>query len=352
MKNPIGITLGMMTALGGFVDLGQIVFTIQAGALFSYRLLWAILLGSIATFVYMEMCGRVAVVAREPVFATVRDRLAMPLGMATLVASNLLNLLTCAAELGGPAIVIHVLTGWPERAALLGVGLLLPLFVYVSKFQWIERTFGLSGLLMIVFPISAVVLHPDWKAVAGGLNPFAHFTGHRETLLYAYFAVGIFSAMLMEYQVHFYSSGAIEEDWKIKDLTDNFLAVSLGSILGSLVTVTLLALGALLFAPDHIFPEQLSSVLRRCDWPDGQKMLVLACLVRRPASVVQQPKRVCREPTTLANFSTGRGERTYLLNRQRVSPLRGSECSRSRLSPCLRDYNHYSWSTFPSFSGW
>ena len=127
-----------MTALGGFVDLGQIVFTIQAGALLGYHLLWAIVLGTVATVVYMEMCGRVAIVAREPVFATVRDRLWMPLGMTTLVASNLLNLLTCAAELGGLAIVIHLLTGWPERAALLGVGLLLPLFLYVSKFQWID----------------------------------------------------------------------------------------------------------------------------------------------------------------------------------------------------------------------
>ena len=34
MRKLLGITLGIMTALGGFVDLGQIVFTTQAGALF------------------------------------------------------------------------------------------------------------------------------------------------------------------------------------------------------------------------------------------------------------------------------------------------------------------------------
>jgi Mn2+/Fe2+ NRAMP family transporter len=278
MKRLFGITLGIMTALGGFVDLGQIVFTTQAGALFGYRLLWAIVLGTIAIIVYMEMCGRVAVVAHEPVFAIVRDRLGMPLGIATLIASNLLNLLTCAAEVGGLAIVIHLLTGWPERAVLVGVGLLLPLFVYISKFQWIERTFGLSGLLMIVFAFSAVVLHPDWKAVAGGLNPYVHIAGRRQGLLYAYFAVGIFSAMLMEYEVHFYSSGAIEEDWKVKDLSENFVVASLGSVLGSLLTIALLALGALVFLPRHIFPEQLSSALAAGAWPYGQKVLILAGL--------------------------------------------------------------------------
>ncbi|MBW8870176.1 MAG: divalent metal cation transporter, partial [Acidobacteriales bacterium] len=164
------------------------------------------------------------------------------------------------------------------KVVLLGVGLLLPLLVYVSKFQWIERTFGLSGLLMVIFAISAVVLHPDWKELGRGLNPYVHLAGRSHGLLYAYFAVGIFSAMLMEYEVHFYSSGAIEEDWKVKDLSENFMVASLGSLLGSLLTVALLVLGSLLFLPHHIFPEQLSSVIVAGAWPYGQRVLVLACL--------------------------------------------------------------------------
>jgi Mn2+/Fe2+ NRAMP family transporter len=276
MKKLLGITLGIMTALGGFVDLGQIVFTVQAGALFGYRLLWAIVLGTIAIIVYMEMCGRVAVAAYKPVFTIVREQLGVPLGLVTLIASNLLNLLTCAAELGGLAIVGHLLTGWSEKFILVGVALLLPLFVYVSKFQWIERTFGLSGLLMIAFAISALVLHPDWNALLRGLNPYTHSGGSQRSWLYAYFAVGIFSAMLMEYEVHFYSSGAIEEGWKPDDLGENFMVASLGSVLGSLLTVALLSLGALLFLPHDIFPEQLSSALVAGAWPYGQKILILA----------------------------------------------------------------------------
>src|SRR5919205_307370 len=118
MRKPAGVTLGIMTALGGFVDLGQIVFTMQAGALFGYRLLWTVALGTAAIIVYMEMCGRIAVVAKEPVSAVVRTRLGFPLGLVTLVASNLLNVITCAAEIGGVAIVLNLLTGWPERALL------------------------------------------------------------------------------------------------------------------------------------------------------------------------------------------------------------------------------------------
>jgi manganese transport protein len=106
MKRLVGFTLGIMTALGGFVDLGQIVFTMQAGALFGYRLMWAVLLGRVAIIVYMEMCGRIAVVAREPVLAIVRDRLGPSLGLGTLIASNLLNVVTCAAEAASPSLCI------------------------------------------------------------------------------------------------------------------------------------------------------------------------------------------------------------------------------------------------------
>src|SRR5690348_15788659 len=171
MKKLLGVTLGIMTALGGFVDLGQIVFTTQAGALFGYSLFWAIVLGTAAIIIYMEMCGRVAVVAQEPVFAVVRDRLGFRLGLLTLIASNLLNVITCAAELGGIAIILHLLTGWPEKLLLLASAFALATLVLLLRFQWIERTFGLSGLLMIVFAVSAVVLHPDWGRLALGLLP-------------------------------------------------------------------------------------------------------------------------------------------------------------------------------------
>jgi manganese transport protein len=186
MKKLLGITLGIMTALGGFVDLGQIVFTTQAGALFSYELMWAIVLGTGAIIVYMEMCGRVAVVAKEPVFAVVRTRLGLPLGVATLIASNLLNLITCAAELGGIAIVLHLLTGWPEKFLLVGATVAFAIMVLLFRFQWIERTLGLAGLMMIVFAVSAVILHPASGQLAHGLC-------RRHPTIYWYFGVGMFS---------------------------------------------------------------------------------------------------------------------------------------------------------------
>jgi len=257
MRKLLGITLGIMTALGGFVDFGQIVFTLQAGASFRYALLWPVVLGTMGIVVYMEMCGRIAVIAREPVFAIVRDRLGKTLGLAVLVASNLLNLITFAAELGGLAIVLHFLTGLPEKLLLVAAAVALGFIVALLQFQWIERIFGLAGVTMVVAAVSACLLGPNWKALARGMIPGLSMGETHQTLRYWYFAVGIFSAMLMEYEVHFYSSGAIEEDWSEKDLPENFMVASFGSVLGALLTVALLAIGALVFFPRHSFPQQL-----------------------------------------------------------------------------------------------
>lgn len=276
MKKLLGITLGIMTAFGGFVDLGQIVFTMQAGALFSYKLMWTIAIGTAAIIVYMEMCGRIAVVAREPVFAVIRDRLGKKFGIAVLVASNLLNVITCAAELGGVAIALHLLFGVPEKFALAAAVVVFATLVFVLPFKWIERTFGLSGLLMIVFAVSAIALHPSWKEVAHGLLPIFPQGGSHEKLLYAYFAVGIFSALLMEYEVHFYSSGAIEEDWTTEDLSENFMVASLGSMLGAVLTAALLVLGVLVFLPREIFPETFSTTIIAAALPFSRKALIVA----------------------------------------------------------------------------
>jgi manganese transport protein len=259
MKKILGITLGIMTALGGFVDLSQIVFTMQAGSLFGYRLMWVVLAGCIAIVLYMEMCGRVAAVAQEPVFAVVRTRLGNRWGVVTLIGSNLLNLITCAAEIGGLGILLHVAMGWSERLSMGLVVIVIGIVIGISRLQWIERVFGLTGLLMVVFGVAVWYLHPDWNELLSGFLPRGRGTASYPLSLYAYFAVGIFSAMLMEYEVHFYSSGAIEEEWTEDSLGENVAVATLGSTFGAVLTCALVALGAIVFLPRGIFPENLST---------------------------------------------------------------------------------------------
>src|SRR3954452_17790171 len=111
--NPLEITLGIMTAVGGFVDISELVFAAKAGSTFGYALVWAFALATIGIIVFSEMSGRVAAVAHQPVFNLMRHRLGLKLGLVTLAASMIANLITCAAELGGVALILNYLTGAP-----------------------------------------------------------------------------------------------------------------------------------------------------------------------------------------------------------------------------------------------
>ena len=47
MGSVLEITLGIMTAMGGFVDVSELVFAAQAGSFFLFALIWVFALGTI-----------------------------------------------------------------------------------------------------------------------------------------------------------------------------------------------------------------------------------------------------------------------------------------------------------------
>ncbi|MFL6336550.1 MAG: NRAMP family divalent metal transporter [Pyrinomonadaceae bacterium] len=256
MKNFVEVFLGILTAMGGFVEVGELVFSVNAGAKFGFRLLWVVALGTVGIIAFCEMAGRVAAVKGQPVFNLIRERAGLNAGLVTLVAANLVNLLTCTAEIGGIALLWQLLTGWPYRwLALLALVFLL-LVVWVLSFQWIERVFGLLGLLMCTYLAAAYYLKPDWGEVAAGFVPgVPHLESSSEYLLYAYFVVAILSSVMLPYETYFYASGAIEDGWNPGDVNLNRIISVVGSVLGSLLAVALVVCGAQVFRPRQIEPQ-------------------------------------------------------------------------------------------------
>src|SRR5436305_10114242 len=114
--NPLEITLGIMTAVGGFVDISELVFAAKAGSQFGYALIWVFALATVGIVTFSEMSGRVAAVAKQPVFNLMRHRLGLNLGLFTLAASIISNLITCEAEVGGVAMILNYMTAFPYVA--------------------------------------------------------------------------------------------------------------------------------------------------------------------------------------------------------------------------------------------
>jgi len=271
VKAILKIALGIIAALGGFLDIGDIVFNTQAGALFRYDLLWAVALGTLGIAVYAEMCGRVAAVTQRPVFDVIRMRLGFGPGLVALIASTLVNVLTVAAELGGLAIVLTLLfdAAFSLFVVLAAAGIVIA--AALLPFGGIERLFGYGGLMMVVFV--AVIFHqdPDWSAVGNGFIP--SFSG---STLYFYFVVGVFAAALMPYEVHFYSSGAIEERWTTKNLKENRLNAIVGYALGGILACALVVVSGYLFHPLGVEPGDLGTTALPAQGAFGETGLLLA----------------------------------------------------------------------------
>jgi manganese transport protein len=267
------IALGILAAIGGFVDIGDLVFNIEAGAQFGYQLLWVVVVGVVGIIVYSEMCGRVAAVSKRPVFDAIRERLGFGVGLGALASSQVVNLMTLAAEVGGVALVLQLLSGLPYRA-LIVLGILgLAVVIWVSPFEWIERIFGYGGLALLVFAVAAIKLHPNWGDVAHGFVPHVDTP---DKLVYAYFTVGLLGAAMTPYEVYFYSSGVVEEGWTPKDLGLNRANAMIGYSLGGFLSFALMITAGALFMPLGVEPEFIGTVALGAQVPLGQIGLILA----------------------------------------------------------------------------
>ena len=273
MSKVLGLALGILAAIGGFVDIGDLVFNVSAGATFGYQLMWVIPIGVVGIIVYSEMCGRVAAVSGKAVFDAIRERIGFKAGLGALVSSEVVNLMTLAAEVGGVAIALQLLSGLPYRwlTVLAVFGFLV--VIWVTSFEWLERIFGYGGLCMLVFAVAAVKLDPSWTDVGKGFIP--HLAADNK-LLYCYFAIGLLGAALTPYEVYFYSSGGIEDQWSPKDIGLNRANAILGYGLGGFLSLALMIVGAALFLGQGISPEHLGTIALGSEQPLGRIGLLLA----------------------------------------------------------------------------
>jgi len=273
------LTLGILTAVGGFVDVSELVFVSQAGSRFHYALIWVIVLATIGIIVFGEMSGRIAAMSRQPMFNIIRHRLGFSLGLLALVGALISTLITCAAEIGGVALTLQLLTGWNYLVLAIAATAFFAISIWALPFKWIERTYGLLGLFMLVFGATLLAIHPPWHELAKGLIPRVPAgMSTRDLLGFGYFAVALISAVMFPYELYFYSSGGIEDGWNRNDLGTNRITSIVGMGLGSVLAISLLALSAQLLGPRGISPEMLGTVAMQPGMTYGKAGLLLGLL--------------------------------------------------------------------------
>src|SRR5205085_1940726 len=215
MKRFFELALGIVTSMGGFLEVGSMATAAQAGAGFGYQLLWPILLGTICLIFLVEMAGRMAAVSHHPLPAAVRERFGFKYFLIPLTAQTIVDYLVLTSEVGGMSLGLQLLSGisfqWWAAPSAIVVWVLL----WKGNFSVIEYGVSLLGLITVVFVVAAIKAGPEWAAAGRGLAPALprHDKAH-----YWFLAVSILGATISPYLFNFYSSGAIEDDWDEKYL--------------------------------------------------------------------------------------------------------------------------------------
>lgn len=257
MKRLLEVALGLVTGIGGFLEAGSIATAAQAGADFGYQLLWAILLGTVALIVVLEMSGRLALVSHHTLAEAMRERFGINYFVIPLVVGLVVSLLVLASEVGGVSLALEMATGvgfqwWALPVALVGWALL-----WKGTFGELEKGTAVLGLVSVAIAVAALRLHPRWTELGAGLLPTAPSSQRAH---YWFLAVSIFGAAISPYLYYFYSSGAIEETWDVTYLGTNRVTAALGNLAGGALAGAALVVAALVLRPRGIHVERFQQL--------------------------------------------------------------------------------------------
>src|SRR3954451_16333343 len=151
MKKLLGLTLGILTATGGFIDAGALATSAAAGANFGLGLVWAMLVATVSVILLVEMSGRLAAVSGKTYADAIRERFGFRFYLVPLSSESIANTLLLAADLGGKAVALSLFTGISWHLLLPLSTLTVLAMVWRAPFKLIENGPSLLGLITLTF---------------------------------------------------------------------------------------------------------------------------------------------------------------------------------------------------------
>ena len=258
MKKLFSVALGIVTATGGFLDAGTIATSGEAGAKFGLGLVWAVLLATVEVILLVEMVGRFTAVSKKTYASAIREDLGFKFYLFPLISEIIAESLLLTAELGGMAIALSLFTGISWHYLFPVAALLVFAMAWRAPFDWIENGPALFGLLALSFVVAIIALGGPPREVLPTL--WKPDVKQGELANYFYLVAAILGATISPYLLFFYSSGAREEGWSGKSLLLNRVTAFLGMGFGSVSSLALVILGAIVLQPLNLNANTLGEL--------------------------------------------------------------------------------------------
>jgi Mn2+/Fe2+ NRAMP family transporter len=272
MKKYLEVALGIYTSIGGFLEVGAIATTAQAGAQFGFRLAWVLLLGTICVIFLVEMSGRLSAVSKHTLQDAMRERFGAGFYLVSTIPGLVVDWLVLGAEIGGVALALQLATGISYQWWALPVAFVAWLLLWNGNLGLVENGVSALGLVAIAFVVAAVRLHPPLHDLAAGLLPSLP---RSDGASYWFLAVSILGALISPYLFFFYSSGAIEDQWDESHIGSNRFTAIVGMSFGGVLAFGVLAAAAMVFYPRGIQVDRYEQVALMLIEPLGRPGLYL-----------------------------------------------------------------------------
>src|SRR3954468_8385104 len=104
MRKCLEVALGIFTSIGGFLEVGAIATTAQAGARFGLRLSWGLLLGTLCVIFPGGLSGRLSAVSKHTLQDAMRERFGAGFFVVTTIPGLVVDWLVLSSAIGGGAL--------------------------------------------------------------------------------------------------------------------------------------------------------------------------------------------------------------------------------------------------------
>src|SRR5256712_2846649 len=158
---------GIITGFAGN-DAGAVATYSAAGARYGYSLLWLLLVVSAGLLLMMEMCARMGAVTGKGLSDLIRENFGVRWTLVAMIALLVANGSNVVAEFAGIAASLELLA-IPRGISVPIVAAALWATVVFFEYRVVERTLFVLTLAFVAYPISVIVLKPDWSAALHGL---------------------------------------------------------------------------------------------------------------------------------------------------------------------------------------
>jgi Mn2+/Fe2+ NRAMP family transporter len=201
-----------------------------------YRLLWVLLLSTVALMIFHDLGSRMGVVTGQGLIGLIRHRYGVRVATAALVTLVVANIGTAAAELAGIAAGSELL-GVSRYVSVPTAATGVTTLVLLGSFHRVEHWLLALAAVFVAYVGAGLMAHPDWHAAASGLLVPRMGFSHAETLLVA----ATVGTTLAPWGLSFIQSYAVDKKLSIADLgyerVDVLTGATLTGVIGFFVAV-------------------------------------------------------------------------------------------------------------------